>query len=48
LTSQPIALGTRDIVVTSAEGGERRFTKKVTVAPLQIDVDFSKPPDSTR
>jgi hypothetical protein len=43
LTSQPIALGTRDIVVTSTEGGERRFTKKVTVAPVQIDVDFSKP-----
>jgi hypothetical protein len=43
LTNQPIALGTRDIVVTSADGTERQFTKRVTVAPVQIDVDFSKP-----
>jgi len=43
LTSHPIALGTRDIVVKGADGTERRFTQKVTVAPVQIDVDFSKP-----
>lgn len=43
LTNQPIALGTRDIVVKGADGTARRFTKKVTVAPVQIDVDFSKP-----
>jgi len=43
LTNQPIALGTRDIVVKAADGTERRFTQKVTVTPVQIDVDFSKP-----
>jgi PEGA domain-containing protein len=43
LTNHPISLGTRDIVVRGADGTERRFTQKVTVAPVQIDVDFSKP-----
>ena len=43
LTNQPIALGTRDILVKGADGTERRFTRKVTTAPVQIDVDFSKP-----
>jgi len=43
LTNQPIALGTRDIVVKGADGSERRFTRRVTVAPVQIEVDFSKP-----
>jgi len=43
LTNYAIALGTRDIVVKSADGTERRFTQKVTVAPVHIDVDFSKP-----
>ena len=43
VTNLPIALGTRDIVVKAADGMERQFTKKVTVAPVQIDVDFSKP-----
>lgn len=43
LTNQPITLGTRDIVVRSAAGGERRFTMPVTVTPVRIDVDFSKP-----
>jgi hypothetical protein len=43
LTNFPISLGTRDIVVKGADGTERRFTQKVTVAPVQIDVDFSKP-----
>ena len=42
LTNQPIALGTRDIVVKGADGAERRFTQKVTTAPVQIDVDFSR------
>jgi len=42
LTNQPIALGTRDIVVKGADGAERRFTQEVTAAPVQIDVDFSK------
>jgi len=43
LTNFPISLGTRDIVVKGGDGTERRFTRKVTVAPVQIDVDFSKP-----
>jgi hypothetical protein len=43
LTDYPVALGTRDIVVTSAAGGERRYTTRVTVTPVRIDVDFSQP-----
>jgi hypothetical protein len=43
LTSHRIALGTREIVVKDADGNERRFTQKVTVAPVQIDVDFTEP-----
>ena len=43
LTSHPIALGTREIVVRTPAGAERRYTRQVTVAPLQIDVDFSQP-----
>jgi hypothetical protein len=43
LTNHPIALGTRDILVKSADGMERRFTRKVTVAPVEIAVDFSQP-----
>jgi hypothetical protein len=43
LTNHPITLGTRDIIVKAADGTERTFTRKVTVAPVHIDVDFSKP-----
>jgi hypothetical protein len=43
LTNHPIALGTRDIVVRSIAGPERRYTRRVTVAPIQIEVDFSRP-----
>jgi hypothetical protein len=43
LSNHPIPLGTRDIVVKAADGSERRFTRRVTVSPIQIDVDFSKP-----
>jgi PEGA domain-containing protein len=43
LTSRPINLGTRDVVVKSASGGERKFTITVTVDPVRIDVDFSTP-----
>jgi hypothetical protein len=43
LTNHPIALGTRDIVVRGADGAERRVTQRVTVAPVRIDVDFSRP-----
>jgi hypothetical protein len=40
LTNHPIALGTRDIIITNAAGEERRFTRTVTVAPVSIDVNF--------
>lgn len=43
LADQPIALGTRDILVRSATGAERRYTRQVTVAPVRIEVDFSVP-----
>jgi len=43
LAGRPINLGTREIVVRSASGGERRFTMTVTVNPVRIDVDFSTP-----
>jgi hypothetical protein len=43
LTNQPITIGTRDIIVRSAEGAERRFTITVTVMPVRINVDFLKP-----
>jgi PEGA domain-containing protein len=40
LTNHPIALGTRDIIVRTAAGEERQFTRTVTVAPVSIDVKF--------
>jgi hypothetical protein len=44
LIDHPVPLGTRDIVVRSATGQERRFTRRVTATPpVRIDVDFSKP-----
>jgi hypothetical protein len=43
LTDQPVMIGTRDITVRSAAGPERRLTVTVTVTPMRIDVDFSKP-----
>ena len=43
LTSRPVNLGTRDVVVRSASGAERRFSITVTVNPVRIDVDFSTP-----
>jgi hypothetical protein len=45
LTEFPIELGTHEIVVRRSAGGERRFTVTVTVRPLTLDVDFSKPQD---
>jgi len=38
-----VPLGTREIVVRSESGAERRFTRTMTVKPARIDVDFSKP-----
>jgi hypothetical protein len=43
LTDHPISLGTRDIVLRTATGEERRFTRRVTVVPLQLHVDFTRP-----
>jgi hypothetical protein len=43
LTSYPVNLGTRDVLVKTASGAERRVTLTVTVAPARIDVDFSRP-----
>jgi CRISPR/Cas system-associated exonuclease Cas4 (RecB family) len=40
LMDHPIALGTRDIVVRSESGQEKRFTSRVTVAPFQLAVEF--------
>ena len=38
-----VSLGNRDVVVKANRGPARRFTVKVTAAPAQLDVDFSKP-----
>jgi hypothetical protein len=43
LTDHPIALGTREVVVRSAAGPEKRYTTRVTTAPVRLDVDFSAP-----
>ena len=43
LNAVPVELGTHEIVVKRAAGGERRFTVAVTVNPLMLNVDFSKP-----
>jgi hypothetical protein len=38
-----LELGTRELVVKSANGDERRFTLTVTAKPVVISADFSKP-----
>ena len=43
LTDFPVDIGTRDVIVRSADGDERRRTITVTVDPARVDVDFSKP-----
>jgi hypothetical protein len=43
LNGVPAALGTHEIVVRRAAGGERRITITVTVNPFTLHVDFSKP-----
>jgi hypothetical protein len=43
LTDYSIAVGTRDVTITSASGQVRRRTITVKVRATQIDVDFSKP-----
>jgi archaellum component FlaG (FlaF/FlaG flagellin family) len=36
----PLTLGTHDIVVKRAAGGEKRYTVKVTAKPLTLNVEF--------
>ena len=43
LIGYALELGTRDVVVKSASGDERRFTLTVTAKPVVINADFSKP-----
>jgi hypothetical protein len=43
VTNYLVSLGTRDIVVRTNIGDERRASVKVTTAPARLDVDFSKP-----
>ena len=43
LTDVSVSLGTREIIVKTAAGGQRRFVVTATVKPVQLDVDFSKP-----
>jgi hypothetical protein len=43
LNTVPVELGTHEIVVKRAAGGERRFTVAVTVNPFTLNIDFSKP-----
>jgi len=38
-----VDVGTREIVVRRAAGGERRYTVTVTTKPFALTVDFSKP-----
>ena len=43
LSGVAVTLGTHEIVVRRAVGGERRFTVSIGVAPYQLHVDFSQP-----
>lgn len=42
LTDSPATLGTHELIVRRATGGERRFTITVTVKPYSLFVDFSR------
>jgi len=42
VNAMPVDLGTHDIVVKRAAGGEKRFTVTVTVKPLTLNADFSR------
>ena len=44
LTGAPVDLGTHELLVKRAAGGERRLTITATVQPIAVNVDFSKPP----
>jgi hypothetical protein len=43
LDPRPVKLGTHEVVLKRAEGGERRVTITVTVNPFALHVDLSKP-----
>jgi hypothetical protein len=43
LTSVPVAIGTHDLLVRRASGGERRLTVTVTANPFALHIDFSRP-----
>lgn len=40
LTGAQVALGTHELVVRRAAGGERRYTVTISAAPFTLDVDF--------
>jgi len=42
LTAVPAALGTHDLLVRRANGGERRLTVTVTANPFALHIDFSR------
>jgi len=42
VNAMPVELGTHDIVVKRAAGGEKRFTVTITVDPLTLNADFSR------
>lgn len=42
VNAMPVELGTHDIVVKRAAGGEKRFTVTITVKPLTLNADFSR------
>jgi hypothetical protein len=39
----PVAIGTHDLLVRRASGGERRLTVTVTANPFALHIDFSRP-----
>ena len=43
LNGLSVSLGSHDLVVRRAAGGERRFSATVTVNPFTLHVDFSRP-----
>jgi len=40
LNAAPVPLGTYELVVKRATGGERRFTVTIGAAPFTLNVDF--------
>jgi hypothetical protein len=38
-----VELGSHDIVIKRATGGDRQVTATITVKPYTLNVDFSKP-----